>query len=52
MYYFHTCIVIICILAPPDTEPEAEEGDQYDSQPLDKELIPRKPPQNTKAGKL
>ena len=52
MYYFHTCIVIIFILAPPDTEPEVEEVDQEYSQPLDKESIPWEGPQNTKAGKL
>ena len=52
MHYFHTCITIIFILAPPDTESEVEEVDQIDSQALDKELILQEGPQNTKACEL
>ena len=52
MYYFHTYITIIFILAPSDTEPEVQKVDQDNSQVLDKESIPQEGPQNTKAGEL
>ena len=52
MYYFHTYIAIIFISTQPDTESEAEEVDQDESQALDEESTPWEGTQNAEAGEL